>query len=127
MFWNLHTVIVGVAVLVHVSCPGLAAEDRLVGKYSVEGTYAWGKKYGPGTVAIAKRGETYEVVWSGFGEPSLKGVGILDGDIFAANFVDSSDGDGVMLLRRQGGKWVGRWVVVPGKGEIHQETWTKVK
>ena len=124
---SLRTLLVAVGVVISVCSSGLAAEDRMVGKYTVEGTYASGMKYGPGTVTIAKRAGTYEVVWSGFGEPAFKGVGILDGDTFAANFVGASDGDGVMLLKQQGEKWIGKWVVVPGKGEFHQETWTKIK
>jgi hypothetical protein len=127
MYSNLRFVFVWVVSLVWISCPAWAAEDHLVGSYRVEGIYASGKKYGTGTVTIAKRGASYMVVWSGFGEPAFKGVGILEGDVFAANFVDSSDGDGVMLLRRDVDKWVGKWVVVPGNGELHQETWIKVK
>lgn len=57
---------------------------------------------------------------------SFKGVGIQDGDTFAAHFYDAPEGNGVILLKRQGKQWVGTWVRLPGGGKLHQETWTKV-
>jgi hypothetical protein len=104
--------------------PCIVAADDILGTYNCEGVSGKGMKYSGIKVVVTKRGESFEVVWHA--NKSFKGVGILNGDTFAAHFYDAPEGNGVILLKRQGNQWVGSWVRVAGKGFLHQETWTKV-
>lgn len=104
--------------------PCLVAADDIIGTYACEGVYPSGMQYSGIKVVVTKRGESFEVVWHG--NTTFKGVGILNGDTFAAHFYDAPEGNGVILLKHQGNHWVGAWVRVAGKGRLVVETWTKV-
>lgn len=103
----------------------LAEDDPVVGKYRVAGKMADGTRYN-GNVVVTKRGESYELVWaSGL---NCKGVGILDGKNFAIHYECGADNAiGVMLFKQNGNGWIGKYVRVKGKGQLHTETWAPVK
>lgn len=100
-----------------------ADEDPIVGRYRCDGSFKGGKAYG-GTVVVTKRGESYQVAWDLGGE-KWSGVGILDGDTFAAQYTGNETG--VFLFKKDGNNWNGKWVRVKGLGLVHTETWKKLR
>lgn len=115
------TILVAVLVL---SVPASSFADDVAGKYNCAGKWVTGKEYS-GTVTVTKRGESYELSWK-LGADEFTGVGILDGDIFAAEY-SGPNLAGVMLLKKSKDGWSGKWIRVEGKGLLHSETWTKAK
>jgi hypothetical protein len=122
MFSNSRVAIAVVAAVLFVTAPGFAVAADIVGKFTCEGNSPT-VKYS-GTVVVTKRGQSYVVTWNT--DREYRGVGILDGDLFAAQFSGGPEA-GVMLFKLKGNNWVGTWVRVQGKGRVHEETWTKVE
>jgi hypothetical protein len=125
MVRNLMVVLIVAVVGAVLAAPGLAAEPDITGKDKCEGTFG-GKAYS-GTVEITKSGDSYQITWNIGGTATDTFVGILDGDVFAANYEGSNTGVILYTIEKGGDKVTCKWVRNEGKGLLHTETLTKMK
>lgn len=69
-------------------------------------------------LSIQAKGDNYFLTW---GDGTLVGLGVLQGNQLAVSFVDmKSGGLGVILYEIKGGQLFGRWAV--GDGKFYQES-----
>jgi hypothetical protein len=108
--------------------PAVGTED-LEGPPGLNGTYKITKAAGPdgksyaGSVAIAPKGDAFEVTWTLPGE-SYSGVGIKEGDLLVVGWGEAGKGAGVVSYKMNGNKLVGRWGA-PGSDKLGTESLTK--
>jgi hypothetical protein len=111
--------------------PALQKEiGDLSGYYTCKGTELGGKSYS-GVVVLAKKGDVYVVRWIvGAGTP-FTGVGIRQGDTFAAGWALQEERGlirGVNMYRVEPGpRLIGRWASLPGPALPQNETLTFLK
>lgn len=82
-----------------------------------------------GQVSVMASGQTYTVLWR-FGTSTYLGTGVDLGDSFAISFTQpqsptQAPSIGLVLLRKKGLQWSGRWTTLGGKS-LGQETWSKI-
>jgi hypothetical protein len=111
------------------SVPSAEVGD-ISGYYSCKGVEAGGKKYS-GVAVIVKKSDVYVISWMVGGGSTFSGVGIRQGDTFAASWALPSDRGiirGINLYRIESGpRLVGRWASAPGPGVVQSETLTFLK
>lgn len=111
--------------------PALQKEiGDLSGYYTCKGLELGGKSYS-GVVVLSKKGDVYLVRWIvGAGAP-FTGVGIRQGDIFAAGWALQEERGlvrGVNMYRIEPGpRLTGRWASLPGPAVPQTETLTFLK
>ena len=102
----------------------------LSGYYTCRGVEAGGKTYS-GVCVITKKGDIYLVQWMVGAGSTFTGVGIRQGDTFAASWAMAGERGlvrGVNMYRiEQGPRLIGRWASMPGPGYLQNETLTFLK
>lgn len=106
----------------------------LSGYYTCKGKEAGGKNYS-GIVVMTKKNEVYVVQWVMSGGSNFSGVGIRQGNTFAASWaMPSPTGQiikGVNLytvtMTPSGPCLTGRWASIPGPGLQQEETFMFLK
>jgi hypothetical protein len=108
--------------------PDVGTED-LEGPPGLNGTYKITKAAGPdgkgyeGNVAIAPKGQTFEVTWT-LPTESYSGVGIQEGDLLIVGWGEAGKGAGVVSYKINGATLAGRWGA-PGAPQLGTESLTK--
>lgn len=100
------------------------------GYYTCKGAEASGKNY-TGIAVIAKKNDVYVIQWVvGVGN-TFTGIGIRQGNTFAASWALGTDKGtvrGVNVYKVEPGpRLVGRWATLPGPGVTQSETLTFLK
>jgi len=108
-----------------------AADDPIVGTYTVEGTMGGDAAY-YGGAAIRKLEQTYIVVWvfgEGDSQTTTQGVGVMQDGFLAVGYPQGKDGKDVVvvLYKVEGDKLVGRWTAMSKGGQVFTETFTRVE
>lgn len=103
----------------------------ITGYYTCAGREGPGKNYS-GVAVIAKKDEVYTIQWIIGTGGGFHGVGVRQGDTFAASWAIPADKGGVVrgvnLYRIESGpRLVGRWATMPGDGTVRTETLTFLK
>lgn len=103
----------------------------ITGYYTCKGVETGNKKYS-GLVVIGKKNNVYIVTWVIAGSSTFTGIGVRQGDTFAASWIIPGDGGkivrGVNLYKIEPGpKLSGVWAALPGPGIQQRETLGFVK
>jgi hypothetical protein len=102
----------------------------LNGYYVCRGEEASGKKYS-GVAVITKKNDVYLIQWTVGSGSSFTGIGVRQGDTFAASWAMTTEKGvvrGVNLYRIESGpRLTGRWATLPGNGVTQTETLTFLK
>ena len=97
----------------------LLAPVELRGQYTCHGTTVNGKY--DVFLSIEKKDDNYLLTWRTT-TIQAKGIGVRDGDVLAALFVNPKDAGGVILYRITKGGLEGVWAM--GSGKVYTETCT---
>jgi hypothetical protein len=103
--------------------PMTTSAADIEGTYKCEGDNGMGGKY-TGTVTIVKKDETYRVVWKLGAKDTYFGLGVLQGDVLAVCYYESSLGV-VAYKVEDDSKLVGKRAMVKGDGKVIAEILTK--
>jgi hypothetical protein len=111
--------------LAQTAAPAPAASGGgLPGVYECQGTGADGKPY-RGAVIIEPDGNRFVLQWFVGTQLSAIGPGLREGNVLAVSFF-GPDAGGVILYKIDGTRLVGQWSAPANKGEVFEETLTRV-
>jgi hypothetical protein len=103
------------------------------GYYICKGAETGGKQYN-GVAVISRRADVYTIQWVIGTGSTFTGIGVRQGDTFAASWAISGERGvvrGVNMYRIETGsngpRLVGRWATMPGNGALQNETLTFLK
>ncbi|MDX2103073.1 MAG: hypothetical protein EAZ99_16410 [Alphaproteobacteria bacterium] len=121
---RLRAVLVAVLIAGLWACPLAVAQTRdPSGTYVVSGTAPNGQAYGPGTVAVRRQDQRFEVVWQ-IGTDAYAGIGLMVGDQLSVAIIDRTGSTLFIAVYRPTGQgdWQGAWAGTPGAG-VGIEVW----
>jgi hypothetical protein len=96
----------------------------LPGVYECQGIGADGKPY-RGAVIIEPDGNRFVLQWFVGTQLSAIGLGLREGNVLAVSFF-GPDAGGVILYKIDGTRLVGQWSAPVNKGQVFEETLTRV-
>ena len=106
---------------------GVASSSARTGDADVAGAYVIADSSNPGgagtyrgAVLLDQVGATYTVHWALTQGPDYKGIGIVDGDVFASAYADAGD-YAVATYRIDGGTLRGRFAEASAPGKVGEE------
>jgi hypothetical protein len=111
--------------LAQTAAPAPAAPAAgLPGVYECHGIGADGKPY-RGAVIIEPDGNRFVLQWFVGTQLSAIGLGLREGNVLAVSFF-GPDAGGIILYKIDGTRLVGQWSAPVNKGEVFEETLTRV-